>query len=129
MSMLRVDHLFKDTGANPGWRSQFRCRGSRLFVPGGSAWALGDFVLMALNTDSALDNLARLVRVIGPDQQLRQWFSALGQKPEVERRNAIYSMSEQMRADGKDEDLVVSFRLLADARVFEAARLALQEYD
>jgi hypothetical protein len=37
-------------------------------------------------------------------------------------------MSEQMRTDGKDEDLIASFRLLADARVFEAAKLALQEY-
>jgi hypothetical protein len=82
---------------------------------------------MALNTDSALNNLARMVQVIGPDKQLRRWFSALGQMPTLERRNAIYSMSEQMTADGKDEDLVASFRLLADTRVFDAARLALQE--
>jgi hypothetical protein len=83
---------------------------------------------MTLDTDTALDNLARMVQVIGPDKQLRAWFSALGQKPALERRNAIYSMSEQMRTDGKDEDLIASFRLLADARVFEAAKQALQEY-
>jgi hypothetical protein len=84
---------------------------------------------MTLNTDSALDNLARMVQIIGPDQQLRKWFSALSQMSALQRHNAIYSMSEQMRTDGKDEDLVVSFQLLADARVFEAAKLALQEYD
>ena len=56
---------------------------------------------MDLNGDSALNNLARVVEVIGGDQQLRHWFLALAQRPEVERRNAIYSMSEQMRADGK----------------------------
>ena len=84
---------------------------------------------MALNVDSALANLTRMVRVIGPDPRLREWLLAPDQKSAVERHNAIYSMSERMRADGKDEDLVATFRLLADARVFDAARLALEEYD
>ncbi len=30
----------QDAGANPGWRVQFRCRGSHSLVPGGSAWSL-----------------------------------------------------------------------------------------
>lgn len=84
---------------------------------------------MTINTDAALDNLARMVQVIGADPQLRAWFSTLGQKSELERRNAIYLMSEQMRTTGQNDDLAASFRLLADARVFEAATLALQEYD
>jgi hypothetical protein len=84
---------------------------------------------MTLDTESALDNLARMVQVIGRDQGLRQWFSALTQKSAVERRNEIFMTSERMRAEGKDTDLVASFRLLADSRVFDAARLALQEYD
>ncbi|HXJ58884.1 MAG TPA: hypothetical protein VNU68_19665 [Verrucomicrobiae bacterium] len=82
-----------------------------------------------MDTDSALDNLTRMAQVIGRDQQLRAWFSALAQMPAVERRNEIFSTSERMRSEGKDEDLVVSFRLLADTRVFDAAWLALQEYD
>ena len=84
---------------------------------------------MPLGTDSALENLTLMVQVFGRDQQLRQWFSLLAAKPTVERRTEIYSMSERMRAEGKDEDLVASFRLLADTRVFDAARLALQKYD
>ena len=82
-----------------------------------------------MDPDSALDNLTRMAQVIGRDPQLRHWFSALAQMPAVERRNEIYSASERMRAEGKDEDLVVSFRLLADTRVFDAAWLALQKYD
>jgi hypothetical protein len=84
---------------------------------------------MAINPDSVLDNLTRLVQVIGPDQQLRQWFSALAKKSAVERRNEIYLACERMQAAGQDADLVVSLRLLADARVFTATALALQAYD
>jgi hypothetical protein len=84
---------------------------------------------MALDTESALDNLARMVQVIGRDQALRQWFSALTQKSAVERRNEIFMTGERMRAEGKDTDLVAPFRLLADSKVFDAARLANQEYD
>jgi len=58
---------------------------------------------------------------------LRKWFWLLAQKPSIERFTEIYSMSERMRAGGKAEDLVASFRLLAGSRVFDAARLALQE--
>jgi len=92
-------------------------------------WTLGGITHMALNTDTALDNLTRMVQVIGRDQKLRQWFSALTQQSAVERRNEIFAASERMRAEGKDMDLVASFRLLADSKVFDAARLALQEYD
>ena len=92
-------------------------------------WTLDGILRMTLDTESALDNLARMVQVIGRDQRLRQWFSALTQQSAVERRNEIFMTSERMRAEGKDTDLVASFRLLADSRVFDAARLALQEYD
>jgi len=40
---------YHGAGANPGWRSQFRIRGSRLLVPGGSAWSFGE-VRLLLNT-------------------------------------------------------------------------------
>ena len=54
-----------------------------------------------MDPDSALDNLTRMAQVIGRDQQLRRWFSALAQMPAVERRNEIYSASERMRAEGR----------------------------
>src|SRR5208282_6929932 len=116
-------------GANRRWRCQFRCRGSRRESAVAQLSTLDGILRMTLDTESALDNLARMVQVIGRDQRLRQWFSALTQQSAVERRNEIFMTSERMRAEGKDTDLVASFRLLADSRVFDAARLALQEYD
>jgi len=92
-------------------------------------WTLDGIPCMTLNTESALDILTRMVQVIGRDRKLRQWFSALTQQSAVDRRNEIFMTSEKMRAEGKDADLAASFRLLADSRVFDAARLALQEYD
>jgi hypothetical protein len=84
---------------------------------------------MHLDTESALDNLARMVQIIGRDRKLRLWFSALTRQSAVQRRNEIFAESERMRAAGEDTDLVASFRLLADSRIFDAASLALQEYD
>jgi len=82
---------------------------------------------MSTTFDAALDNLTRIVRVVGDDQKLRRWFHSLSKKSAVERRNAIYVMSEQMAAQNVDADLVASFRLLADARIFDAACLALRD--
>lgn len=79
---------------------------------------------MALNRDSALDNLARMIQVIQNDPDLRKWFCGLAHKSAVERRNEIYSAVERMRTEGSDEDLVATFHLLADTRVFDAACLA-----
>jgi hypothetical protein len=80
---------------------------------------------MALNPDSALDNLTRIVQVIEGDRKLHEWFCTLAHRPTVTRRNEIYAMVERMRAEGTDADLVASFRLLADSRVFDAACEAL----
>ena len=85
---------------------------------------LGCIKRMALNSDTALDNLTRMVQVIQNDQKLREWFCELAHKSAVERSNEIYSVAERMRTEGKDADLAASFHLLADARVFDAARLA-----
>lgn len=80
---------------------------------------------MALNPDSALDNLTRMVQVIEGDRELYDWFCTLAHKSTVTRRNKIYAMVERMRAERTDADLVASFRLLADSRVFDAACEAL----
>jgi len=77
--------------------------------------------------DSALDTLVRLIQVIGRDRALKRWFNGLSQMPAVQRRIEIFAMTEQMRARGEDADLVASFGLLADARVFDAACKALRE--
>jgi hypothetical protein len=82
---------------------------------------------MALNRDTALNNLARIVQVIRDERRLHEWFRALTNVSAVQRRNEIYSMVEQMKANSEDADLVASFQLLADPRLFDAARVALRE--
>jgi hypothetical protein len=82
---------------------------------------------MALNRNMALDDLACIVQVIGDDRGLREWFRAMAHESAVDRRNKIYAMVERMRADGEEADLVASFQLLADSRIFRAARVALRE--
>jgi hypothetical protein len=82
---------------------------------------------MKTNVDSALDGLARFVQVIGKDAALRQRFCRLASLSLIQRANEIHIMAEQMTAEHKDPELVALFRLFADARVFEAAMLALRE--
>jgi hypothetical protein len=77
--------------------------------------------------DSALDGLARFVQVIGKDTALRRRFCRLASLSPIQRANEIHIMAEQMTAERKDPELVALFRLFADARVFEAAMLALRE--
>ena len=82
---------------------------------------------MKTNTDSALEGLARLVQVIGKDAAIRQRFCRLAALTPVQRSNEIHIMAEQMGAECKDPELVALFRLFADARVFEAAMVAMRE--
>jgi hypothetical protein len=82
---------------------------------------------MKTDSDSALEGLARLVQVIGRDNALREQFSRLANLSPVRRSNEIHIMAEQITAGRKDPELVALFRLFADARVFEAALVALRE--
>ena len=82
---------------------------------------------MKLNADSALEGLARFVPVIGRDTALRQRFCRLANLSSIQRSNEIHMMAEQMTTEHKDTELVALFRLFADAKVFEAAMLALRE--
>lgn len=84
---------------------------------------------IAQDTELAMENLARMVRVIRRDPDLRQWFAGLACRPADERRESIQAMRRQMTEMGKDGDLVLAFGLLADERVFEAARAALEELE
>ena len=82
---------------------------------------------MNTDADSALEGLARFVQVIGGDAALRQRFCRLAELSPVQRANEIHIMAEQMTAECRDPELVRLFRLFADARVFEAALVALRE--
>lgn len=82
---------------------------------------------MTFNRDMAVDSLARIVRVIRHDRKLREWFSGIAHKSAAERRHEIGAIIERMESERGDEDLVASFQLLSDSRVFEAACLALRE--
>lgn len=82
---------------------------------------------MTDHADSAFDSLTKLVQVIGRDRNLFEWFRQLDQMSADERRNQIFRISDQMTAAEKDPDIVKAFRLLADPRMFDAARLALQD--
>jgi hypothetical protein len=81
---------------------------------------------MKAKEDTALDDLARFVQVIGRDETLREPFCRLAALSPVQRSNAVHVMAEQMNTENKDRDLVSAFRLLADTRVFEAVMAALR---
>ena len=74
-----------------------------------------------------MEDLARLVQVIGADTALRERFSRLASMTPVQRATEIHIMAEQMAAEHKDPELVKLFRLFADARVFEGAMVAMRE--
>lgn len=76
---------------------------------------------MSLSAEAAAEHLARMVRVIRGDRTLRRWFDTLRQMNPRERRCEVHVMSEKMYAEGKPEDLILSFRLLAEPAVFDAA--------
>ena len=74
--------------------------------------------------DRLLDGLARMTEAIRTDETLTRMLLSLADKGTEERRGIIALMSERMLAEHNDPDLVASFRLLADPRVFEPALLA-----
>ena len=82
---------------------------------------------MKTDANSVLESLARFVQVIGRDDTLRERFCGLANLSPVQRANEIHIMAEQMTAERKDPELVALFRLFADARVFDAALVALRE--
>ena len=82
---------------------------------------------MNAKSDSALEHLTRFVQVIGRDAALRKRFWQIAKLSPAQRFNEIYILAEQMTAERKDPALVAVFRLFADARVFEAAMIALRQ--
>jgi hypothetical protein len=83
---------------------------------------------MDVNMQSMIESLTDLVRTIGSDGQMQQWFWSLGRKSLEERRNAVYLMSMRIASVGKSSaSLVTAFKLLAVPQVFEAACDALRK--
>ena len=82
---------------------------------------------MSINSDSAYEILTTLARAIAEDKKLRLWFHSLSQKSVVERRNEIFQMEVEIADKYKDTDLASALHLLTDARVFEAAKVAVNE--
>lgn len=66
-----------------------------------------------------------MTEAISSDNVLKRSILSLAEKDPEERRGIIALMSERMLAEGKDRDVVASFRFLADPRVFEPALRAI----
>ncbi|MDB6027124.1 MAG: hypothetical protein JWM68_3347 [Verrucomicrobiales bacterium] len=79
------------------------------------------------NDDSALDQFARFIQVVGSNLTLRQWFWGLSGISSVQRRNEISAMIQKMMARGEDADLIAVVALLTEDSVFEASCQALRE--
>ena len=82
---------------------------------------------MSLNHNSLLENLTSLTLAIGERKDLRDLFDQLAQAPHDQRAELIRAMSERIAGDTGDSALAASFKCLADPRIFEATRLALEE--
>ncbi len=82
---------------------------------------------MSIDPDSALDNLAAFIDAIATDAKLRVRFCEIAKMSPAQRSIQIHTIAHQMAAAGEDADLISSFRLLADPRVFEAAIAALRD--
>jgi len=78
-----------------------------------------------MKIDEILDNLADMVLAIKSDKQLELTILSFGEKSEIERKWLITIMSERMLAEKKDEQLVKTFRLLVDKKIFDLTIQAL----
>jgi hypothetical protein len=59
--------------------------------------------------------------------KLRERFCEIATMTPAGRFNQIHVMTDRMAAAGEDANLTACFRLLADKRVFEAAKAALRD--
>ncbi|GEM_PF-2101205 len=77
-------------------------------------------------TDETFDALTRMVRVLGDDTELSEWFVGLGLLSSVDRRNEVFRMHEDLLSQdpAASDDVVAPLKLLADDRVFAAAQQA-----
>jgi hypothetical protein len=80
---------------------------------------------MKTETQAVIDGLADVVLMIKSDRWLGQWFHILARRSVAERTIAIYKASQRLALAGADALFLASLKLLADPRVFDAARLAL----
>lgn len=74
-----------------------------------------------------MDQLARIIQVIGEDDALKSRFCAMAKLSHTQRINQISILAEHMNAERKDPELIAVFRLFTDEQVFEAAMLTLRQ--
>ena len=80
-------------------------------------------------TDPDIDDLVRIIEVIGHDLKPKRWFKELAHLPDTQRRNEIFAMTERMRKRADDANIARVFGLLVDARMFEAGVRAIEELE
>ena len=80
-----------------------------------------------VDTDFVYNQLAELVQAIRESEKLTEWFGALSQLAEPERRESVKRMAQEMTLEGEPKNMTTTLWLLAEASVFEAVKLALLE--
>ena len=68
------------------------------------------------------DALVAIARVIGEDEQLRQWFHHIATAPDNIRVSAVGRLTSQMTAGGEDAKIIAAFGLLSDGPTCRAAQ-------
>ena len=82
---------------------------------------------MKTETKVVIDGLTSLVLTIQEDRELGRWFRTLIGRPVATRAFAIFQVAQRLAQSGVNQDFLSSFRMLADPRVFETARMLLGE--
>jgi hypothetical protein len=79
-----------------------------------------------LSRHQTYDALTDMVLALHDDPALSEWFEKLAGLSSVQRRNEVYRMRLQLLDSDPEapEDVVVPMLLLADDRIFQAARQA-----
>ena len=81
---------------------------------------------MQPDLNGVMEQLNRMIRVIGHDPALQEWFSRLARLDPVHRRNAILTLCNRMADEDNGATLAPTFQLLADTRIFNATMAALR---
>ena len=80
-------------------------------------------------TPIQVESLQLLCRSVASDRNLRRWFDSLANLPVNLRLNAIIQLTNEMRRDEEDPDLIAAVCRLSDGDVCAALQQALAEID
>ena len=73
------------------------------------------------------DELVTFVQVLAEDEDLRAWFESFAETPEARRAAEFRALAARMHAGREAPELIRATALLADSRIFRAAKSALRE--